>query len=79
MEITQLVKLKPFLWLSDIGSKTLFKIIGSLNNALEAVAINSSHLHHLLPLPPMLQQAMLTMNLPTHCTNVSALISDSFN
>lgn len=78
MEITQLVKLKPFLWLSDIDSKTLFKIIGSLNYALEALAINSSRLHRLLPLLLMLRQAMLTMSLPVHDTNAPALIFESF-
>lgn len=65
MDITQLIKLKPFVWFSDIDSKTLFQIIGSLNDdALDALLINSSRLRRPPLLPLMLQQAMLTMNLP---------------
>lgn len=73
MVITQLVKLKHLLWFSDIDSKTLFQIIDSLNNALEALAINSSHPRHLLPLPLMPQQAKLTKNLPINDVSIARI------
>lgn len=73
MVITQLVKLKHLLCFSDIDSKTLFQIIDSLNNALEALAINSSHPRRLPPLPLMLQQAMLTRNLPINDINIACI------
>lgn len=69
MDITQLIKLKPFVWFSDIDSKILFQIIGSLNDALDTLSINSSRPRHPPPLPLMLQQAMLTMNLPIQHKN----------
>jgi hypothetical protein len=62
-------------WFSDIDSKTLFQIIGSLNNALEVLVINSSHPRRLLLLPLMLRQAKLTMNLPKYDTYALVLIS----
>lgn len=69
MVITQLVKLKHLLWFSDIDSKTLFQIIDSLNNALEALVINSSHPRRLPPPPLMLRRAMLTRSLPANDIN----------
>lgn len=70
MTITQLIKLKHLLWFSNIDSKTLFQIIDSLNNALEALAINSFHPRRLPLLPLMPQQAKLTRSLPINDINI---------